>query len=120
MTTEVGTVTADAPNNTICAGVNTNLTATTGGGVSPYTYTWYPGALTGNPVSVSPNATTTYTVTASTCGGADSASATITVTVDSCTGIRESYLSNLFSIYPNPANSEITLSSSYIYILMKP
>lgn len=51
------TVTASTSSSTICAGQSVNLT---GGGAN--TYLWNPGAVTGSPVSVSPSATTTYTV----------------------------------------------------------
>ena len=45
------------PNQTVCLGSSVNLSAT--GGVS---YSWSPGGLTGNPVSVSPSNTTNYVV----------------------------------------------------------
>lgn len=60
---------------TICIGQQTTLTAS--GAVN---YTWNPGNMTGNPIVVSPNTTTTYTVIGSdnnNCTG----SATVTVTV---------------------------------------
>lgn len=52
------TVTANASPSVICQGNTTTLTAN--GAAS---YTWNPGALTGNTVAVSPTVTTTYTVT---------------------------------------------------------
>ncbi|MES2566145.1 MAG: gliding motility-associated C-terminal domain-containing protein [Bacteroidota bacterium] len=51
------TITASSNPTVICNGGNATLTAN--GGV---TYTWNPGALTGNTVSVNPTITTTYTV----------------------------------------------------------
>ena len=51
------------------------------GGVPPITYTWNPGALNGQTVSVSPAVNTVYTVTASDCGGQDQAQAVANVTV---------------------------------------
>lgn len=59
---------------TICNGGNFSLTAT-GAGVGG-TYTWNPGNLVGASVSVSPNTTTTYTVTGSStalCANTDTA-----------------------------------------------
>ena len=52
------TVTATSSPTAICVGASANLTAA---GAS--TYTWNPGPLTGSLVSVSPNATTIYTLT---------------------------------------------------------
>jgi hypothetical protein len=64
-------------NSPICAGSSTVLTAT--GAVS---YTWMPGNLVGNPVTVNPMVTTTYTVTgASATGCLTSATKTINVIV---------------------------------------
>jgi hypothetical protein len=70
------TVTATAASSSICTGSNTTLT---GNGAS--TYTWMPGNLSGTSVTVSPTATTTYTVTGSTGPGCVN-TATLTVTVN--------------------------------------
>jgi len=78
-TIETSTITASA--TTLCGGQTTTLSATSTYGVPPYTDTWTPGGLTGTSVTVSPAATTTYTVTATdACGG--TASATQLITVD--------------------------------------
>jgi alpha-tubulin suppressor-like RCC1 family protein len=58
------TVSITSPNATICAGTPTTLTAS-----GAQNYTWMPGSLTGSSVTISPTATTTYTVT-----GTDAAS----------------------------------------------
>jgi hypothetical protein len=58
------TVAATASSSTFCSGTSSTLTAT---GAS--TYTWSPGNLSGNPVSVSPTASTTYTVTGTDANG---------------------------------------------------
>jgi len=70
------TVTSSAGTNPICAGQSTTLTA---GGAS--TYVWNPGALPGSPVTVSPGANQTYTVTGTAANGCTSTSQ-ITVTVN--------------------------------------
>jgi hypothetical protein len=70
------TINASATNATICTGSSTTLTAT--GGVS---YTWNPGALSGVSVTVSPTATTTYTVTGIDANGCQNTSV-VTVTVN--------------------------------------
>ncbi len=53
---------------TICNGVSTTLTASGSGAPSPYTYLWSNGALTASQ-SVSPAATTTYTVSVTSANG---------------------------------------------------
>jgi hypothetical protein len=76
-------VNATTNNDTICAGSTTNLQAfIQGGGGFGIQYQWTPGPLTGNTQTVSPAATTTYIVSATsqqtTCTGRDS----ITITVE--------------------------------------
>jgi gliding motility-associated-like protein len=64
----------------ICSGNSGTLTAVGSGGDGTYTYHWMPGNLNGSSVSVSPAATTIYTVTIS--DGCTSASATDTALVN--------------------------------------
>ncbi|MBK9300120.1 MAG: hypothetical protein IPN14_05820 [Bacteroidetes bacterium] len=66
--------TITASNTPICAGDSTVLTAT-----GAITYTWMPGNLSGNIVTVNPLATTTYTVTGT---GAFGCITTATKTID--------------------------------------
>ncbi|MEL7163279.1 MAG: SprB repeat-containing protein, partial [Bacteroidota bacterium] len=47
----------------ICAGEETTISAQGAGGTAPYTYTWDNGLGSGRVKTVSPNTTTTYTVT---------------------------------------------------------
>ena len=76
-------VSATASATTICSGSSTNLTGTGEYGVPPYTYTWTPGPVTGSPVTVSPTATTTYTLTITdACGNTATGTRTITVNTD--------------------------------------
>jgi len=56
-------VTINATNANICNGNSTTLTASSTN--AAYTYNWMPGNITGNSITVSPNVSTTYTVTAS-------------------------------------------------------
>ncbi|MBK7764064.1 MAG: right-handed parallel beta-helix repeat-containing protein [Bacteroidetes bacterium] len=78
-------MTATASATTICAGESSTLSVSSSNDPN-YTYTWNPGALSGNSVTVSPAITTTYTVTAidnsagtfNGCGNAE----TITITVN--------------------------------------
>jgi hypothetical protein len=69
------TVTASASPSTICQGASSTLT---GGGAT--TYSWDPGALTGNP-SVTPASTTIYSVTGTDGNGCTNTS-TVEVTVN--------------------------------------
>ncbi len=67
---------------TICAGQNTNISASgSGGSGSGYTYTWNTGQ-TGTPITVSPTATTIYTVTLTDNCGSPAATNTVQVTVN--------------------------------------
>jgi len=68
---------AVAAPSTICSGSSTTLT---GGNAS--TYTWTPGGLTGSTVSVSPGATTTYTLNGTASGCSPSPPQTVVVTVN--------------------------------------
>lgn len=77
-TVTVGSPTISVSNQTICAGSSATLTAS---GAS--TYTWQPGGLTGNPVVVSPGATTAYTVTGTNAAGC-TGSTTAVVTLSNC------------------------------------
>ncbi len=99
-------------NVAVCLGSSVNLSAT--GGVS---YTWNPGGLTGNPVSVSPSSTTTYVVVgtdANGCTGTDSVTVTVnplpvpTVTPDQtiCAGQSVTFTAGGgVSYYWNPSGS---------------
>lgn len=81
--TEPPLVTVTPPaTQTICIGQNASLQATGGGGVGNYVYDWQPGPMTGNPVSVNPVVTSTYTVTATDANGCVSAPSQVTVTVN--------------------------------------
>ncbi len=75
-------LTASASPNSICTGQGVNLTAT---GTGPFT--WNPGGLTGNPVSVYPSSTTTYTVTSGSGTCTSSQAVTVTVTPPADAGI---------------------------------
>ncbi len=58
------TITASSSPTVICSGGSSTLT-----GVGAITFTWNPGALIGTPVTVSPLATTNYTVTGTNAAG---------------------------------------------------
>ncbi len=73
-------VAAAGPNKSICVGESTTLTASATGGTGTKTYSWMPGNLTGATITVSPTATTNYTVTATDANGCtDTDVATVTI-----------------------------------------
>lgn len=84
-------ITATANNAAICAGQSATLSVTSSN--SNYTYVWMPGNLTGAQQTVTPAATTTYTVTATDNGTGCVNTATVTVTVNS--------LPNAISVTPS-------------------
>lgn len=73
----VPTVSATASASTICPGQSTTITAS---GASFYNY--FPGSLSGNSITVSPTATTTYTIVGVDFGTACTSTATQTITVN--------------------------------------
>jgi hypothetical protein len=94
----------------------TAILTAVGSGVS---YKWTsnvsPLVLIGNPVNVSPNSTTIYTVTATDVNGCENRS-TLVQSVTNCTGINEnSNLSNL-SVYPNPTSADVSIETSNVLI----
>jgi gliding motility-associated-like protein len=70
-----------SPNITICIGQSTILTATASNGTGPYTYAWSNGG-NGNPITVNPIITTSYSVTVTDANGCQGISGLVTVTVD--------------------------------------
>lgn len=65
--------------DSVCPGQQTTLSASAD--ISGSSYTWQPGSLSGSPVTVNPNATTTYTVVATSPQNCSSSPQTVTVTV---------------------------------------
>jgi uncharacterized repeat protein (TIGR03803 family) len=88
-------------NTTICIGQSTTLTGSSGSN-----YSWSIGNTTAS-IVVSPSATTTYTVIATT--GTCVATATATVTVQACTGISQLDNNNDFLVFPNPSSGKFTV-----------
>jgi subtilisin-like proprotein convertase family protein len=72
---------ANPPCTNVTYGETEDYNITITGGVSPITYVWNPGSLSGASVSVTPGSTTTYTVTATATATGCTNSATATVTV---------------------------------------
>jgi hypothetical protein len=58
----LGTVSISAPTTPICSGQPATLTASAVGATS---YTWFPGNIVGNPITINPTINTSYTVIAS-------------------------------------------------------
>lgn len=79
-TVGISSITCSAAASQICEGGSTVLSADTIGGVGPYIYSWQPGNLSGQSVTVSPDSTTQYFLTVTdNCGATDNASITVYV-----------------------------------------
>ncbi|MBX3163289.1 MAG: T9SS type A sorting domain-containing protein [Bacteroidetes bacterium] len=100
-------ITATTPKpNGICAGETVNLTAQ---GAVTYTWNSNSGIFAGSSIEVSPEITTNYMITATDANGCISLG-NIQQKVDACVGITElGAVSDELSVYPNPANSQITV-----------
>jgi len=86
-------------NDTICSGSSVNITTSITGGKPSYTYHWNQGLSNASSHSVSPPATTTYTVYATDANGCSSDTNDITITVNplpatSFSGLNVAYCSN--------------------------
>jgi gliding motility-associated-like protein len=68
------TITASASPTAVCRGSSSTLIA-----IGAASFTWNPGNIPGNPISVNPNVTTTYTVTGSTSGCTGTGTVTLVV-----------------------------------------
>ncbi len=93
-----------ANHDTICSGSSATITASGGG-----SYLWSTG-LTTPIITVSPAVTTAYTVTVTVTGC--TATAIITIHVQTCTGISDYNSTTNFDLYPNPANTTITIENT--------
>ncbi|MBX2907391.1 MAG: gliding motility-associated C-terminal domain-containing protein [Taibaiella sp.] len=79
-TVETSNVTSAGGLTSICTGQSVTLSTTPGYGVPPYTVVWTPGSVAGNPVTLTPVATTAYTATVTdACGNTATAATTIAV-----------------------------------------
>ncbi|MBL7932396.1 MAG: T9SS type A sorting domain-containing protein, partial [Bacteroidia bacterium] len=89
-------------NSVICKGDNRTYTAT---GAS--TYTWTGSASTTSIASLSPTASTVYTVTGFSNGC--SSSKVFSVTVEPCQGLSKTEAENFISVFPNPFANELRI-----------
>ncbi len=73
----------------LCNFASTNLTATGSFGVPPYSYSWTPGPIAGNPINITPpiSTSTTYTCTITDACGITSANS-ISITTSACLPIK--------------------------------
>lgn len=80
-TVETGNVASAGGLLSVCTGQSVTLSTTPNFGVPPYSIVWTPGSFLGNPVTLTPLATTAYTATVTdACGNTATAATTITVT----------------------------------------
>lgn len=97
--------------NTTGASSTGSIDLTVTGGIAPYTYSWSgPAGYTASTEDIAGLDAGTYivTVTDKYCGVA---TITVVVGTDAATSITENE-KNILSVYPNPSNSQITLSAS--------
>ncbi len=113
--TSSATITVNAAPNaqvsnvgTICQGSTATIAAT--GGSS---FQWSTGA-SGNSITVSPSATTTYTVTVTGANGCTS-TAMSTVNVVNCSSLNDLSNSDALMLYPNPVTNYFTLQLPVAY-----
>jgi hypothetical protein len=100
------TINATTSNSSICVGETANLNAN---GAS--TYTWNPGGI-GSSISVSPVATTNYSVTGTDVNGCEN-NAVVTQTVNLCAGINQlTNSNNAMTLFPNPSSSILTIQTT--------
>jgi hypothetical protein len=78
-----------SPPGNVAPGASVTLTASCGSGTAPISYKWSTGA-TGPQITVTPSATTTYTVTATNVAGSTQASATVAISTGG-QGIAKNY-----------------------------
>jgi hypothetical protein len=95
-----------SPKQVICKGETAVLTAS--GATS---YSWTNNLGTNAVVTVTPNLVTTYSVTGTNVNGCKS-SGGITIGVNSCAGIGENNAQSLLSVYPNPVEQFMKISSA--------
>jgi hypothetical protein len=96
-----------------CVGGSVTLTATVAGGVGPFNYQWSNGATTAS-ITVSPSATTTYTVTVSSANGCISNPASGTVTINPAPACSINGI-NPASLICNTGNYTISTSATGTY-----
>jgi hypothetical protein len=101
-------LTLSTSSSTICLGESKVLSAS-----GATNYLWNNGATTSS-ITVTPTVSTVYTVTTTYSVGCTDMR-TVNVTVNPCTGINESENSQLLSIFPNPAKTEININTDINY-----
>ena len=99
------TVNAVSSNTLLCSGQTATLNYS---GAS--TYTLYPGLITTKPATVSPTASTNYTITGANAAGCLN-NANVNITVSICTGVTANSTATQLLVYPNPATNNITIKS---------
>lgn len=93
-------VSISASSPTVCAGFTVGLL-----GVGAPSFTWFPGSITGNPIVVTPSATTVYTAVGS--NGNCNSSTTVTITVIPLPSVSVTASSSLIC-----TGSSVTLTAS--------
>ena len=111
----LATVSVAATTTLVCVGSATELTASNNGsGFGNYQWVSSIGAtMTGNPKTITPTVTTTYSLSGDDLDCPFANTATITIAVSACTSLNEQDDTGMIlSVYPNPANDIITLEAA--------
>lgn len=104
------TMTIIAKDTSICAGESTSLTVT-----GSNNYLWSVQSATINNIAISPNVTTTYSVSTSDANGCTYV-ASFTEIVDACQNINSLSASEDFRIYPVPAQTQVSFKFGSAYV----
>lgn len=101
------TLSASSSNTALCAGQSATLTSS-----GANTYTWS-NSLTGSSIVVSPNTSTTYSVSGTNTLTGCSGTTSIALQVNSCVGLKEQkfIVSNL-EVFPNPFKDQLTFKGN--------
>lgn len=98
----------------ICQGGSAIISSTLSGGTPAYTYSWSNGSIFSG-INVTPNSSTSYSLTVTDANGCIS-QATTSITVVDCQSVQElESFGNIFKTYPNPTSGSFKIQSETLY-----
>ncbi|NBA85477.1 hypothetical protein GVN16_06870, partial [Emticicia sp. CRIBPO] len=104
-----------SPNVTICTGTSTTISGTPQNGTAPFTYAWSPNVGNTSSVTVSPAATTTYTLTVTSANGCSASNQVVVTTSTNPVVTITTPDSTICALGGYTLTSAINLSSSFNY-----